>query len=173
VPVQIEADTLEKATNRVRHSPREQDFIGRKGYRRTYSADGKKYTWRYRDTPHAVGEAMKPYWRAETERQDRKRAKQETVALRDKDGGIRRVDPSIADATARRQGWSLLPGYGGVQVERGADGMLWRRVAGQWWPTGKRCLGTPLRGRASISRGGVQHDPSGHPWRFIRGEWRP
>jgi hypothetical protein len=161
--------------------PREADFVGRKGYRRTTRPDGS-YAWRYRfqqnvggkrtRAGHEVLERMTPFIRADTERHAKLEAKRPRAALKDRDGGVRYLDPALADDAARRNGWSHNWRARGNTVERGVDGMLFRCAAGAWEPLGVNCLGAPLRGTSHVPRRGIQHDPSGRPWRWIAGEWR-
>jgi hypothetical protein len=164
--------------------PREADVIaalGEKGHRRKYRPDGT-YEWSHPYTTNvggkltreaqAVHELMRPFSAADTARHARNQQKVERVALRDRDGQVSYMEPALADATAdstgRRHVWKTR----GNPVERGAEGMLWKLVGGEWWPLGVRCLGTPLRGSARVPRGAIQHDPSGLPWAWRSGAWR-
>lgn len=161
--------------------PVESDFIGRKGYSRRYRADGT-YEWRFRYRPNVNGkptgtqsevvERMRPFMRADTERHAKLESAKDRARLKDKDGAVRFVEPALADQAARRNGWTHSWRARGNRVERGFDGMLYRCASGTWEALGVHCLGTPLRGSALVPRRGIQHDPDGHPWRFVAGEWR-
>lgn len=165
--------------------PTESDFKGRKGYwkkpKDSANPDGP-YDWGFRYRPNVNGKPtktqqemlsrFKPFMRADTERHAKLEAAKDRVTLKDRDGGVRFVDPALADQAARRNGWSHSWRVRGNPVERGVDGMLFKLVGGDWWPLGVRCLGIPLRGRQRVSRKGLQHDPDGHPFRWVAGAWR-
>lgn len=165
--------------------PREAEFIGKKGYRRTYREDGS-YEWRYRfqqndgdrnhtkrtKAGHEVLERMRPFMSADAERHAKMQAKEERVTLRDRDGGMRVVSAGLADDAARRNGWSHGWRARGNRVESGAKGMLFRLVAGEWEGLGVYCLGVPLLGPKEVPTTSTQPDPDGHPHRFVAGEWR-
>ena len=160
--------------------PRESEFIGKRGYKRTYRPDGG-YEWRYRYTTNVNGkmtreagevlEMLRPFSKADTERHQNREAKKERAKLRDRNGAVCFVDPERADDAARRNGWAHVWSARGVRVAAGPDGMLFR-LTKDWEPLGVRCLGTPLHGSALVPRRGVQHDPDGNPWRWIAGAWR-
>lgn len=165
--------------------PREAEYVGRNGYRRRYRPDGT-YEWRYRfqqndGSPtntkrtaegHQVLERMRPFMKADAERQARLQKQHETATMRDAQGEVRLVPAGLTDQAARRNGWSHVWRARGNRVETGAGGMLFRWSAGAWEPMGVRCLGTPLRGSAAVPRSGYQRDPDGNPWRWIAGAWR-
>lgn len=165
--------------------PTESDFIGRKGYWRKPKdpADpGGAYEWGFRYRPNVRGkptktqqemvQRMRPFMRADVERHAKLEAAKERVALKDKDGQVRLVDPGLADQAARRNGWTHSFRARG-NVEAGVGGMLWRRcVGGDWEPLGVTCLGTPICGKAEVPRRGTQQDPDGNPWRYVAREWR-
>lgn len=169
--------------------PREAEYVGRKGYRRKYRPDGT-YEWRYRfqqndGSPtntkrtaegHQVLERMRPFMRADTERQAKLQKQQQIETMKDRDGQMRLVPAGLTDQAARRNGWSHVWRARGNRVETGAGGMLFRLLrcdGGGWEPLGVHCLGTPLRGgSATVPRRGIQYDPDGNPWRWIAGAWR-
>jgi hypothetical protein len=156
--------------------PTESDFKGKKGYKRTYRPDGS-YEWSYSFTPNEngkktkeaqeVGEALKPWQRAEVERMARRPVKPKDK-LRDQNGEIRLIDPAKADLTARKNGWSHVWRAGGVPVESGVNGMLFRRNGNGWEPTGR--LEAGVMGREAPTDQ-VQHDPDGNPWVYNGMEW--
>lgn len=161
--------------------PTEAQFVGKKGYKRKYRADGT-YEWRYRYTTNHKGkltreanevlEMMRPFSKADTDRHSALEQKKPRVALKSRDGAIQFVEPALADRTARQNGWTHVWRARGNRVERGPDSMLFRCVGGEWEALGVHCLGTPLWGSATVPRRGVQHDPDGRPWRWIAGSWR-
>ena len=164
-----------------RLKPKESDLIGKRGYRREYREDGS-YEWRYRfktndrgrPTKQAleVGEMMRPFQVADAERHLKNQAREERVALRDRDGHSHFLDPALADQTARQNGWSHRWRARGAAVECGTGGMMWRRARTGWEPLGVRCFGTPLfGGSARVSRRGLQWDPDGAPWRWNGTQW--
>jgi hypothetical protein len=175
---------LEERKAAVKKRPRESDFIGKPGYSRTYNDDGS-YSWRYQFRPNdghgkptregaEAIEMMRPSIAADTERNAKLQARIPRAKLVDQDGGVQFVDAAKADVVAQRNGWRHRWRAGGRRVERGPDGMLfaWDSHGRAWEPLGVRCLGTPLRGGARVSRRGLQRDPDGMPWRWIAGEWR-
>lgn len=170
--------------------PREAEFIGRKGYSRRYREDGS-YEWRFRFQQNDKGkrtkvgaevlDRMKPFMRADTERHAKNEAKKPRARLRDRDGRVRLVDPALADRAARTNGWSHVVSVSGSRVEGGVGGMLWKWLAGEWYPLGRWCLSTPWhqgnrpengRRDGTMLPRGVQHDPDGNPWRWIADAWR-
>lgn len=175
----IDVGTIAQA-NKLR--PTESDFAGKKGFKRRYRKDGS-YEWRYRYKPNDHGkvtregaevqEMLRPFQRADIERTARDQAKREKVNLRDANGALHAIDAPLADAIARQRGWTHARRSKRHRVERGVDGMLWQLDRVGWRPLGVRCLGTPISGKRTISKIGIQRDPSGNPWRWIAGEWRP
>jgi hypothetical protein len=170
-----------KEVGRVqRLKPKETDFIGKPGYRRTYRPDGK-YDWSYEfkandngkvtNEAREFGERLLPFQRADTERQSRLQSKVEKVRLKDQNGNTHYLDAALAGVGCP-EGWSHSWRPRGATVERGVTGMLWRRAPKGWEPLGVRCLGVPLSGRATVSPRGIQRDPDGNPWRHVMGKWR-
>ena len=159
----------------TRKKPKEADLIGKKGYKRTYRADGS-YTWTYNFKPNdhgkvtragaEVAEMMKPFIAADTERHLRNTCNTPTVVLKDQDGKRQLVADHLAEAAVQRNGWRSGWRAGGVRVERGPRGMLFRLVAGRWEPTGKVQLGFPGK---VCPRRGIQYDPEGGLWRWFHG----
>lgn len=164
----------------ARKLPREDWFIGKKGYRRTYRPDGT-YTWEYRHRPNDGGklthagaegvEMLKPWLEASANRQAKVAARQEHVAMRSADGELVYVVPERADDAARRNGWRHHWRSRGSPVVAGPDGMFFRPGKQGWEPLGIRCFGQPLRGSATVSKRGLQRDPDGRPWRWFCGRW--
>lgn len=183
-----EADIAEQT--RVRKlAPTESEYVGRPGYERKYREDGS-YTWRYRFRPNEggrltreaseVGEHMAPFVQADAERHAKRQAKIPKVKLKDKDGRVRYLEPGLADATARKNGWSHAWDVGGNRIEVGLEGMLWRLVAGQWEPTGRWCTSRPFghsprpkRGKAdgSFKCSGMLRDPDWNLWEARGRKW--
>lgn len=158
--------------------PKEEHFIGRKGYERKYRPDGS-YKWRYKFKPNDQGketregamvkEMLRPWQRAEAERSAKNQAMVERVAQRDRDGQIHYVDAALADATARKAGRSHAWRAGGVRAERGIDGMWFRLIRDEWEPTGRLEIKTCGK---RCPRGGIQRDPDGNRWAYFAGAWR-
>lgn len=153
--------------------PKESDFIGKPGYKRTYRKDGT-YSWRYRYKPNhgenrptkesaEVWERMKPFVAADTARK-LSRERPAKAVLRDQDGGVRYLDPALADKAARRNGWTHYWRAAGNRVERGIDGMLFRSAPRGWEPLGVRCLGAPATAEAAAPLPSPQRDPFGNEW---------
>ena len=178
-----------KRAIRRKHGTGEEPYIGKRGHYRKYREDGS-YTWGYRFQPNEggrltrearhVGEAEGPQIRAEAEYHSATQAGLPRVALKDAHGAVQYVDPGLAEATARRNGWNHAWRVGGNRVEVGIDGMLFREIAGRWDPTGRWCIGTPNdwskppkggRKDGSMICRGIQRDPSGVPWRGIGDSW--
>jgi len=121
----------------------------------------------------ALEAMMNPFMKAEAERGRARPKPFETTRMRDRDGGLREVPVHLAETAALKNGWSGVMRPQGNRVERGAGGMLWRLIHGEWMPLGVTCLGTPLfGGDPNVPVRGLQYDPDGAPWRGIRGEWR-
>jgi len=152
--------------------------------RRRYRPDGQ-YEWRSKiktkdsngklsKHAHIMGELMKPFMVADTERHAINQEKLERVRVRDCDGGVRTLDPALADGAVRTHGWGHVWRAGGLKVERGVMGdMLWRWGYPGWEPLGVRCFGEPLfGGTRTVSRRGLQLDPDGNAWRWIDKAWR-
>jgi hypothetical protein len=165
-----------------RLKPTEQDFKGKPGYWRKYRPDGS-YDWGYRFRPNdghgnltpegaAVQEMMRPFQVADTERHAALQGRTDRIAVKDGDGRVQYLEPQVAENAVHRAGWRHHWRAGGIRVERGPDGMLWRWFGGGWTPTGRHCLGTPFRGSPFVTRRGIQRDPYGDPWRFAAGAWR-
>lgn len=156
--------------------PKESDFIGKPGYERKYAKDGT-YKWRYKFRPNDNGkltregaevqERLRPFQEADTNRV-LGLPKKPAVAMRDRDGKINYIDPTLADKQARKAGWTHVWRAGGASVERGVDGMLFRRWRNGWEPLGVRCLGKPLVDAPLES---PQRDPSMGIWVQNNGEW--
>ncbi len=158
--------------------PTEADFRGKKGYYRKYNSDGS-YKWGYKYKPNDGGkptkegamvlDMLRPGMKADAERNEKAQAAIPRVRLKDQDGGIHYVEASQADAVARSTGRSHDWRAGGVRVERGLDGMLFRLIAGKWEPTGQLQLG--FRGQ-QCPRRGMQRDPDGNVWAWKSRAWR-
>jgi hypothetical protein len=120
-------------------------------------------------------EDLKPFMAAESERgQSIKSRMPKPVPLRTQEGDIRHIHPMLADDAARANGWRSGSRPRGRPVMEGqSGGMLWKLLDSRWHPLGRRCLGTPLSGSPFVSKRGIQYDPSGRPWRWVAGEWRP
>ena len=96
------------------------------------------------------------------------------VKLYDRASGQERVVlEELADFAGRRGNLRAARSYRGMRVERGPDGMLFREVRnGEWWPVGRKCLGTPLDGSDPFDVEPVQLAPDGAIWiRDDEGEW--
>jgi len=172
--------------------PTEADFKGRKGYWRrakmVEDESGKivpdpsgRYDWGFKFRPNVNGkftstggevlERMRPFMRADTERQQKNVSKQASPALlRDANGAVRPVAPGLADQAARRNGWTHVWSVSrNGRVESGVGGMLFRVGRFGWEATGRLQLG--LSGKIAPLRL-PQYDPDGNPWRWIAGSWR-
>ena len=169
--------------------PGEDQYVGKKGYARKYREDGS-YEWRYRFQPneggrltreaHEVGEHIAPFVRADHERHTKLQAKVPKVRLKDHNGQVRYLEPGLADATARRNGWSHAWVAGGNRVEVGIEGMLWRELSDGWEPLGRWCITrpndwaqVPTRGKAdgSFRCSGVLRDPDWNLWEASGRKW--
>jgi len=180
------------------------DVKGKKGYREFHrkAVNGKVvevpgpapdgyYEWAYKFKSNDGGklthaahdhlERNRPFMVADTERYSRFQAKLPRVTMKDKDGGVRFVDPARAGEAARNLGWSHKPSVGGTRIVSGPDGMNFRHIGGRWEPTGRWCSGTPYDFVAHPAYGnrdgtmkhkGIQRDPDGNPWFWLDGEWR-
>lgn len=180
-------EVAERTANR-NLCPTESDFAGLPGYQKSRRGNGR---WRYQFQPNdghgrltragsEVQERMAPYQRAEVARQLTASAALERVELRDSNGQTHYVEAALADDTARRDGWSHVGRHCGNPVERGPDGMLWKRLQGVWEPTGRWCTSEPWTQTFRPEHGcrcgamkcrGVQRDPDGQPWRGLGTEW--
>lgn len=157
---EVTRDAVDSLAACNRLLPREDDFKGKPGY---IPADDKN-PWRYRyklNDGHGkmtreaqeVGELLRPSSEAHTARH-LSRGPGPQAMLRDKDGGVRYVDPALASDTARERGWSHAWRAGGCRVERGIDGELWRELPdGTREPTGRWCLTAP-QPWATVPEGG-------------------
>lgn len=174
------ADVKEKAALE-RLKPTEADFAGKPGYSRKYKPGGG-YDWSYKFRPNEdgkltneaqeVGEMMSNFNRVSLEHQVKTQANVSRETLLDGNGRKQYVEAGMADAVARKNGWRSAWKPGGNLVERGSRMMLFRWIAGDWYPLGVRCLGTPLSGAARLPRTGLYRDPSEGVWRWKAGEWR-
>lgn len=89
--------------------------------------------------------------------------------MRDQRGEQVLVPEFIADDRARRGGLKDVKRPQGRHIVRGPDGMLFteqERGRGDWWPTGRTCLGTPLSGDGVADVTKVQEDPDGGLWLY-------
>jgi hypothetical protein len=178
----ITAAQIEDRAKTEALKPTESVYENEPGFQRTYREDGS-YTWTCDVSLEknmngvsgydALVDDMTPFIRADERRFGQMSAMMEREQLRAQDGSIQFIDPGMAGVTARRNGWRHVWRAGGATVRLGTDGrMLWRYVGG-WLPTGRRCLGTPLVGKAEVPKTGIcYYDPDGQPWRWKRGEWR-
>jgi hypothetical protein len=114
---------------------------------------------------------MKPELAASSDLHSRKEVKRPQEALRDGNGAVHFIDPSLAKSAAERNRWSPVRNVGGSSCGWGIEGMAFRWEGTQWYPLGVRCLGTPLTGRRELPKKGLYHDPDGFPWRWHGGEW--
>lgn len=176
--------TLKQVNEKARIAklkPTESDLKGMAGYFERMRPDGKR-EWGCNFKPNdghgkltrdaqVIGEMMTPFNDAATEHQRHLQSAAPREALVDQGGSVHYVDPFQASSTAERNGWRPAWRAGGAIVERGTRDMLFRWIAGGWYPLGVRCLGTPLTGKAALSKKGLYHDPSGGSWRWIDGEW--
>ena len=158
--------------------PTEADVIsvlGMKGHKRKYRKNGS-YTWTHDLRPNdhgkltreasGVKELMSPFQKADVERHSALESTTPRERLRDGNGNIQYVEPHLVKTTVQRAGWHAHIKVGGsVKIERGDGGMLWRSIQGKWEPTGKLQLGIDGKECAKI---GVQYDPDGNPWRWVR-----
>lgn len=187
----LQADQIKDKAEVRKLLPTEKDFIGRPGYERKYTGgvdcDGKpRYKWRFRYRPNVDGkwtktggevlERMRPFMKADTERHQKLEAQKERARLKDSNGSVHYVDPSLADKAARRNGWRHPISGKRSQVERGPDGMAFKLVSGEWQPTGKWCLSTPWtqhrrpkggRKDGTMICSGSQRAPDGTAWRGL------
>jgi hypothetical protein len=87
-------------------------------------------------------------------------------------GQVQHVLVEDAERIGRSRNLKPAVHWGGCPVERGPDGMLFRRVSRRWEPTGRSCLGTPLDGSDPEDVKPEQESPSGELW--IKGPhgWR-
>lgn len=184
----MELDAQIQATQKLnRVKPKEADFKGKKGYRETFDENGKR-SWRYRfpvnehgkmtKEAREVGEMFAPLARVEAELGATNKSPK--AVMKDKDGNVQFVDPGLADATARRNGWTHSWRAGGNRVEVGIDGMLFMHWSHGWEPMGRWCQTTPhdwskppKNGRkdGTMRCTGTQRDPSGDLWEAVKGEW--
>lgn len=96
------------------------------------------------------------------------------VALADRVTGEQRYIPEdLAESVARDGNFRECRRRTGSNVCEGPDGMLWKRAGrGLWWPTGRKCLGSPLDGSDPYDVASPQSDPSGRLWeRDAAGDW--
>ena len=95
------------------------------------------------------------------------------VHMVDRSTGESRYIPSdVADTVGRAGNLKVRSRLCGSRVVRGPDGMLFKEAgAGVWWPTGRKCLGTPLDGSDPFDVAPAQCDPSGVLWMLTDGEW--
>jgi hypothetical protein len=164
--------------------PTEKDFAGRPGYSRKYRPDGT-YEWKYSYRPNVDGkltkeggeviERMKNFTRADSERHLKNQKKVDRAKMKDKDGGVRFVEASLADEAARRNGWSHALSGRRCRIETGPDGMLFKLEPRGWRPLGRWCLSRPFsqgkrpetgRKDGTMRPVGVQLDPDGTARRF-------
>ena len=151
-------------------------------YRKPKPGKPGAYTWHCPVTPNEGGkptregaamlDLMKPHLEAERERAAKMNQNRTLAMLRNQRGEVQYVEPELAEGAARNNGWRHAWRARGNPVERGPDGMLFRLERDEWVALGVRCLGTPLSGGSGVPRKGTQHDPDGHPWQWIAGEWR-
>lgn len=95
------------------------------------------------------------------------------VELVDRVTGARQyVLEDQADSIARKRNLHQPTRAGGLRVERGPDGMLFRLVGSRWEPTGRKCLGTPLDGSDPFRVQPDQESPSGELWIKHGDGWR-
>ena len=171
--------------------PQMSHFEGRKGYSRKYrfNADGTpmlnsrgehKYeaVYKYKSNEkgkltkeaHEVIEMMAPFTQADTQRFARRTSNQPRARLLNHRGEVVTVPADKADSTARSNGWRHHASYGGgVSVERGADGMLFRWIAGGWEASGN--IGNLTEFKAA-NRQRVYRDPAGDFWAWLDRAWR-
>jgi hypothetical protein len=96
------------------------------------------------------------------------------VALADRVTGEQRYIPvDLAESVAREGNYRECGKRISTNVYEGPDGMLFKRAGrGRWWPTGRKCLGTPIDGSDPYDVAPIQEDPSGRLWeRDESGEW--
>jgi hypothetical protein len=154
----------------------ESDYKGKKGYWNKGSREDGTYQWGYKFKPNDNGkptkefnevlEMQKPFIEADEARVHS--VPKPKVLLRDRDGGVRYIDPARADATAKKHGWSHVWRAGGIPVERGADGMLFRKLHDGWDPTGRYTVG--IFGE-EVPHDTTQRDPDGNVWTHTGEGW--
>lgn len=96
------------------------------------------------------------------------------VALADRATGEQRFIPvDMAESVAREGNYRECGRRVSTNIYEGPDGMLWKRAGrNRWWPTGRKCLGTPLDGSDPYDVVSPQSDPSGRLWeRNDADEW--
>lgn len=93
-----------------------------------------------------VYEMWNPQRRLSTDIGAEASAKLPTATLVDRESGQRFTAPTLnAERLARKRGLVEAPNWSACRIADGLAGdMLWKLVGSQWWPTGRRCLGTPL-----------------------------
>ena len=95
------------------------------------------------------------------------------VHMTDRVTGESRYFPEdVAEVAGRRGNFRVRSHAMGSRVVMGPDGMLFKDAgAGTWWPTGRKCLGTPIDGSDPYDVYPSQADPSGVLWQLTDGEW--
>lgn len=95
------------------------------------------------------------------------------VPLINRETGERSYVPDdLVDNVARNGNLKVLSRRLVSNVQAGPHGMLFKRAgAGRWWPTGRKCLGTPLDDSDPFDVDPVQEDPDGVVWVRHEGEW--
>lgn len=89
---------------------------------------------------------MQRQWSLETARGEKVSAHTPTIRVRTKTGEVVSLSASV-ERHLPHMGVEVhsVPSWRGCSVKRFSDGLLWRQVGPNWEPTGRCCLGTPLR----------------------------
>lgn len=164
---ELSQEVLKQTREGNRAGAQEKDFQGLPGYSRRYRKDGS-YEWRYRFRPNAYGRPTKEAERVRDLMLPSFKVGTKRAALMAQAAAA--AGPALVDTDAEN-GWSQTRRTGGCPVERGVDGMLFRLLAGKWWPLGVRCLGTPLVDAGPLRS--PQRDPAGNVWWLEDEEWLP
>lgn len=171
-------DLVESNAKIIRESPARQNFKDALGKRRAhYLKDNPDGTWELdvpRDDPRAVaavkdlGDKSRRLYSEHTQ-EFAARRKPDMARMRTKDGRTVTVHAENEGWLHKKTGAVPAPVYRGVGVYAGPNGMLFRDIAGYWYPTGRTCLGTPIFGDGIAH--GPQPDPDGNVWAEANGEW--